>query len=212
MTNNTNLDLVIVLEADRYAAAEHGRVEQKRKYADLPYIVHPRQVAGYVRTSIHNDAVTIATALLHDVLEDTRKEGETVAQAAARMRAHFCRVLATEAGPEASAWASRIVEGVLEVTDVSKPEDGNRKTRKALDRDHAGRATAARKTVKLADIKSNMPSIVKHDPGFARKWVREKADVYPLLEGGDPDLFKEVGEMIAAYRTGSFNPEAYKIV
>jgi (p)ppGpp synthase/HD superfamily hydrolase len=212
MTNNTNLDLVIVLEADRYAAAEHGRVEQKRKYADLPYIVHPRQVAGYVRTSIHGDAINIAVALLHDVIEDTRYEGESILSALDRMRKHFIGlfVMVTDLD-RARVMATDIVQGVAMVTDISKPEDGNRKTRKAMDRDHAGQADAPRKTVKLADIKS-MPSIVKNDPGFARKWVAEKADVYPLLEGGDPDLFKEVGEMIAAYRMGSFNPEAYKIV
>lgn len=205
MTTDSDLDLIIVLEADRYAAAEHERVGQKRKYADLPYIVHPRQVAGYVRTSIHNDAINVAVALLHDVIEDTRYEGETINQALDRMRGHFQPIVGQEV-------AELIVRGVRMVTDISELSDGNRKIRKAIDAAHAGTADAPRKTVKLADIKSNMPSIVKNDPGFARKWMAEKAEVYPMLEGGDPALFKEVGEMIAAYRAGTFNPEAYKIV
>lgn len=204
MTNDKNT--LIVLEADRYAAAAHARVGQKRKYSEQDYIIHPRQAAGYVRNSIHNDPITIAVALLHDVLEDTLREGQTVDDGANEMRAHFEAVLGCKDTADA------IVVGVLEVTDVSKPEDGNRKFRKEMDRDHAGRAQASRKTVKLADIKSNMPSIVKHDPGFARKWVAEKSDVYPLLGEGDPELFREVGDMLMAYMAGRFDPDAYEIV
>ena len=44
-----------------------------------------------------------------------------------------------------------------------------------------------------------MQSIVKHDPGFARKWVREKEDMLPGLSQGDPKLFKAVTDMIAKY-------------
>lgn len=206
MTYTATVHQMIVTAADAYAEAAHARVGQKRKYSDEPYIIHPRQAAQYVEASIHSDAITIAVALLHDVLEDTLEEGQTVQDGADAMREHFTAVLAD------SDIAHAIVVGVLEVTDISKPEDGNRKFRKEMDRDHAGRAHATRKTVKLADIKSNMPSIVKNDPGFARKWVSEKADVYPLLGDGDPELFKEVGDMIMAYFDGRFDPDAYEIV
>lgn len=213
MALDNDIDLVIVLEADRYAAAEHARVGQKRKYSEEPYIIHPRQVAGYVRTSIHNTAMAVATALLHDVLEDTLNEGETVEAGAQRMQAHFAQAFQPTANAEqAGLLATELVERVLQVTDVSKLEDGNRKARKHLDAQHAGRANPEQKTVKLADIKSNMPSIVKHDPGFARRWVAEKVDVYPLLEGGDPALFVEVGEMLAAYMSFRFDPDAYEVV
>ncbi len=195
----------ILAAAREYATTAHERVDHRRKYSNLPYYVHPAQTGLYVAQSIHNDAVTIAVARLHDVLEDTLREGQTTKDGADEMLAWFT----TRIGAEL---AAEIVKGVLEVTDVSVPSDGNRKFRKNMDAEHAGRATPERKTVKLADIKSNFPSIVKNDPGFARKWVAEKQNVLPLLQGGDPALFKEVKGMIDAYYARTFNPDAYDIV
>lgn len=196
----------ILTAAREYAVAAHERVDQKRKYSNLPYYVHPAQTGLYVSQSMHNDAVTIAVARLHDVLEDTLREGQSTQDGADEMLAWFTERLGDQT------IAQSIVAGVLEVTDVSVPSDGNRKVRKTLDAEHAGRATPERKTVKLADIKSNFPSIVKNDPGFARKWVAEKAQVLPLLKGGDPALFDEVDRMIQLYFKRAFDPDAYDIV
>ena len=158
---------------------------QRRKYSKAPYEVHPIQVAKMTAKSIHGDVITVAVAILHDVDEDTHKgQGD--------LREFFGKRFGREV-------ADAIGQGVYEVTDVSKPEDGNRKFRKDLDKEHAWRATPERQTVKLADIKSNLPSIVAHDPGFARKWVQEKADVVPGLSQGDPKLFADVNRMIANY-------------
>lgn len=186
-----------------YAAQEHGRISHKRMGSGLDYIHHPVQVALYVLDSRDNDPITVAVALNHDVLEDTRLEGETIMQAAERMAAHFLAAGFDEAT------VNRFVKGVLEVTDVSKPEDGNRKARKAIDNDHAALAHPTRMTVKLADIKSNMPSIVKHKPGFDRKWCAEKRDVYGRLGAGDPVLFAEVGAMLQLFEKGRFNVNDY---
>jgi hypothetical protein len=40
----------------------------------------------------------------------------------------------------------------------------------------------------LADIISNTPSISKHDPGFARRYVAEMRHLVPLLTRGNADL------------------------
>ena len=50
-----------------YAMKAHG--DQKRASGD-PYFSHPLEVAG-ILTGLHLDDATIATALLHDVVEDT---------------------------------------------------------------------------------------------------------------------------------------------
>ena len=50
-----------------YAMKAHG--DQKRASGD-PYFSHPLEVAG-ILTDLHLDDATIATALLHDVVEDT---------------------------------------------------------------------------------------------------------------------------------------------
>lgn len=191
-----------------YAKAAHERVGQMRKFGPTPrpYIIHPVQVATYVQGTIHGDPVTVAVALLHDVLEDTLREGQTVHDGAAELRDYF------DGQGIFIGQTVEVITGVLEVTDVAVPEDGNRKARMAINCAHAGKAAPQRQTVKLADMKSNMPSICLHNPGFARKWVEEKANVHALMTQGDPTLRDEVGHMIAAYRKGLFNPNNYEIV
>jgi (p)ppGpp synthase/HD superfamily hydrolase len=51
-----------------FATAAHG--EQKRKFTDEPYIVHPLRVAKAVKAAGGDTAQQIA-AVLHDVVEDT---------------------------------------------------------------------------------------------------------------------------------------------
>lgn len=198
----------IVAAAYEYAKQEHERVEQTRKYLETPYIYHPMQAAVYVSLSIHGASDrAIATAILHDVLEDTldKEKAETVEAGAERMRAHFERVLDAEI-------AEDLVRRTLQVTDVSVPTDGNRAKRKGIDRDHAAKADAEQQTVKLADIKSNFPSIVLNDPGFAKRWVPEKKEVAALMTKGDPVLRAEVLGMIERWEKRTFTGEGYEIV
>lgn len=183
--------LAFAKKAHRSVVNKDGTVGQKRKYSDEPYEVHPIEVAEDVARSIHNSPLNIAVALLHDVEEDTSETFESIYN-------HFMPLFGHEI-------ASQLVQGVREVSDVSTLEDGNRAVRKAIDRDHAARATPERKTVKLADIKRNFPSIVEHDPGFAIKWVAEKADVHRFLSEGDPDLFEEVGKMLSDFLNSKRN-------
>lgn len=191
-----------------YAKAAHERVGQMRKFGPTPrpYIIHPVQVAEYVQPTIHGDRFTVAVALLHDVLEDTLEQGQSTMSGAKQLEAFLMKHGAGYSE------AMEVMYGVLEVTDVAVPADGNRKARMAINCEHAGKAQPQRQTVKLADMKSNMPSIVKYNPGFARKWVEEKANVHALMTQGDPTLHKEVAGMIDAYRKGVFNPDNYDIV
>jgi (p)ppGpp synthase/HD superfamily hydrolase len=196
MTNQTTNDIMqdpIVLRAMEFMIDSHRNHAlkpdpqlggQRRKYSGAHYEVHPIQVAKMVAGSRDNDAVTVAVALCHDVVEDTTRTLSDVGNAFREFGSEICQ---------------DIIAGVNECSDVSKPEDGNRAFRRNLDKEHAWLATPARKTVKLADIKSNLPSIVRHDPGFARKWVQEKADVLPGLIEGDPQLYQDVKTMIEKF-------------
>lgn len=194
--------------AFEYAKTKHESVGQMRKFCNppKPYIVHPVQVAQYVLGTIHGDEETAAVAVLHDVIEDTRKEGQTELEASYEMRAFFLNN-----GIE-KAQAERIRHRVMQVTDIAKPEDGNRAARMAKNCDHAAQAEPEQQTVKLCDIKSNMPSIVKFNPGFAHKWTREKANVVVHMTKGDPTVLAEVRDMLDRYRKGVFNPDNYDIV
>ena len=136
-----------------YKVAKTAHGEQKRKYSNRPYIVHPVRVALRV-AAVYPDGGAIEAALLHDVVEDTDM---TLAD-----------LYAVDGIDPATV---RLVEML---TDTSKPGDGNRKTRKALDREHTARANTVGKLVKLADLIDNTLSIRANDPNFAKTYLREK--------------------------------------
>ncbi len=156
-----------------FATAAHAAVGQTRKYTGEPYVVHPIEVSEIVASVGGTDAM-VAAALLHDVLEDT---GVTF------------DVLEAEFGSE-------VAELVLWLTDVSKPEDGNRSTRKALDRQHSAAAPAEAQTIKVADLISNTRSIVAHDPDFARVYLKEKRMLLEVLTKADSTLLNQAKEQV----------------
>lgn len=140
-----------------FAIAAHAG--QVRKYTGEPYWHHCREVAGLIEEHTP-DGLLAAAGWLHDVLEDTK---------------------ATEADLMAAFGSELLVRWVKEVTDVSRPEDGNRAARKAIDRLHLAEASPGGKTIKLADLISNTRSIVQHDPHFARVYLAEKEALLPVL-------------------------------
>jgi (p)ppGpp synthase/HD superfamily hydrolase len=158
-----------------FATAAHAAVGQLRKYTNEPYIVHPAEVVSIVRSVPHTEAM-VAAAWLHDVVEDTGVTIETV-------RAEFGEEVADLVG-----W----------LTDVSRPEDGNRAHRKARDREHTAAAPAEAQTVKLADLISNTRSIMAHDPKFAVTYLEEKQALLAVMTRGDATLMaiarRHVGE------------------
>ena len=156
-----------------FATAAHAAVGQTRKYTGEPYVVHPIEVSELVASVGGTDAM-VAAALLHDVLEDT---GVTF------------DVLEAEFGSE-------VAELVLWLTDVSRPEDGNRSTRKALDRQHSAAAPAEAQTIKVADLISNTRSIVAHDPGFAKVYLEEKRMLLEVLTKANSTLLNQAKEQV----------------
>lgn len=154
----------LVPHAQRFATNAHAG--QLRKYAGIPYIEHPIAVAEIVRSVPHSDEM-IAAALLHDVVEDTAVTIEHIFE-------NF--------GPN----VARLVEWL---TDVSKPEDGNRAARKALDREHIAKAPPEAKTIKLADLIDNTSTIKERDPDFWKVYRLEKLALLKVLKAGDPTLW-----------------------
>lgn len=160
--------MTTVERARVFATAAHAAVGQVRKYTFEPYIVHPTEVASIVATVPHTDEM-LAAAYLHDTVEDT---GVTIAD----IRAEF---------------GEEVAELVGWLTDVSKPEQGNRAVRKAIDREHTAMAPAGAQTVKLADLIANTRSIVKHDAAFAKTYLAEKRLLLEVLTRGDAVLMAE---------------------
>lgn len=131
--------------------ATQAHAGQKRKYTGDDYIVHPVAVSQIVR-DFGGSVDQQAAALLHDVVED-------------------CDVTVDQIR---DAFGDTVADLVDWLTDVSVPSDGNRATRKALDRAHSADAPADAQFVKLADLMDNTKSIVEHDPHFARVFLKEK--------------------------------------
>ena len=155
----------------KFATAAHS--DQKRKYTGDPYINHPIAVAEIVKTVQHTEAM-IAAALLHDVVEDTHV---TIDQIEDR-------------------FGSEVAELVGWLTDISRPEDGNRRTRKALDRFHSADAPAEAQTIKLADLIHNSISIAEHDPNFWKVYKEEKIELLKVLTKGDKTLMYRAQQQI----------------
>lgn len=164
----------IIEKARVFALAAHSAVKQVRKYTDEPYINHPAHVVQILQAhGVHQEEM-LAAAWLHDVVEDTgvciqhieREFGQCVAD---------------------------LVAGL---TDVSKPEDGKRAVRKAIDREHLARQSAACKTIKLADLISNTTSIRQYDPEFAKVYIPEKRLLLDVIGEVHESLVKTARKVV----------------
>lgn len=163
------------LRAQLFAANYHAG--QERKYTGEPYIRHPEAVAAIVRSVPHTQE-QIAAAWLHDTVEDTSATLDDVRR---------------EFGEDVASMVEML-------TDASKPSDGNRAVRKALDLVHTAKASPAAKTVKLADLINNSESIVKYDRDFARVYIEEKARLLEVLRDGDPTLHAMATQIVTLAR------------
>lgn len=163
----------IVERARVFATAAHAAVGQTRKYTGEPYVVHPIEVSELV-ASVNGTEAMVAAALLHDVLEDTEVTVDLLEEQ----------------------FGSKVADLVLWLTDISRPKDGNRSARKALDRQHSAAAPAAAQTIKVADLISNTRSIIAHDPGFAKVYLEEKRLLLDVLTRADPTLLTIAREQV----------------
>src|SRR3546814_10065938 len=99
----------------------------------------------------------LAAALLHDTIEDTSVTQEDINR---------------EFGPT-------IAKLVMELTDQC--HEGNRAARKSAEAVRLSSVSRDAQTIKLADFISNTRSILRHDPGFAKVYLKEKAQVLAVM-------------------------------
>lgn len=150
-----------------FATEAHQRIDHRRKYSNQPYAVHLERVAKTV-ASVTDDEEMIAAAWLHDVVEDTPATLDDIERD----------------------FGSSIASLVRELTDASKPGDGNRAVRKTIDREHLAQASDRAQTVKLADLIDNCTDITKHDATFARVFLDEMEALLGVLTKGDEGLMR----------------------
>ena len=143
-------DSNLVLKALSFAAYKH-RHQRRKGVKAIPYINHPIALADLlVRTAKINDPEIIATALLHDTVEDTCTTPKE---------------LKTEFGAVISKLVAELTD------DKSLPSD----VRKRRQVEHAPSLSPRARMVKLADKTCNLRDVVQDPPA---KWPLKRKQEY----------------------------------
>jgi GTP diphosphokinase / guanosine-3',5'-bis(diphosphate) 3'-diphosphatase len=160
LTYNPGADEALLNRAYVYAMKAHGN--QKRASGD-PYFSHPLEVAA-ILTELKLDDASIATALLHDVIEDTEVT-----------KAEIDRLFGAEIGT--------LVEGLTNIKRldlVSKKAEQAENFRRLL---VAISSDIRVLLVKLADRLHNMRTLGFNKPESRKRNSEETLDIYAPLAG-----------------------------
>lgn len=135
---------------------------QYRKFSNIPYILHPLEVATIIAT-MTDDADTIAAGLLHDTVEDTPVTPEQIRDT---FGSHIYQLVMSETEdkmdkrPPEETWMERKQDSLLILQNTPSKEV---------------------KILWLADKLSNLRS-------FCRAYQREKSRIWEHLHQKDPKL------------------------
>ena len=161
----------------------HDSIQQRRKYDGSPYWTHPEAVAETL-SEVSDDEDILIAAFAHDTQEDV-----------APINPQYNLLWLREN------FGERVTRLVEELTDKYTKEAYphlNRAKRKALECERVAAASAAAKTIKLADLINNTESIVAHDKDFARVYLREAMDTLGILSDGNPVLLQRLSMQLLA--------------
>ena len=181
-------DEALLNRAYVFSMQAHG--SQKRASGD-PYFSHPIEVAG-ILTDLHLDSETIATAILHDTIEDTVATPEEIL-------AKF--------GPA----VARMVDGVTKLSKIEAQSENERAAENLRKFLLAMSDDIRVLLVKLADRLHNMRTLhhIKN-PDKRKRIARETMDIYaPLAERiGMYEFMREMQSL--AFR--EIEPEAFESI
>ncbi len=181
-------DEALLNRAYVFSMQAHG--SQKRASGD-PYFSHPIEVAG-ILTDLRLDDETIATAILHDTVEDTVATPEEIERLF---------------GPN----VARLVDGVTKLSKIEAQSDNERAAENLRKFLLAMSDDIRVLLVKLADRLHNMRTL-HHiaNPDKRRRIARETLDIYaPLAERvGMYEFMKEMQELAFA----QLEPEAFESI
>ena len=171
-----------------FSMRAHG--DQKRKSGD-PYFTHPLAVAA-ILTELRADPASIATALLHDTVEDTEATLEDIN-----------RVFGAE--------IARLVDGVTKLTQIELRNESSKQAENFRKLVMAMADDVRVLLVKLADRLHNMRTLHHIDkPAKRQRIARETMEIYAPLAGRiGVHRFREELEDIA-FR--ELNPEAQETI
>ena len=185
LSYDPDADEALLNRAYVFSMAAHG--SQKRASGD-PYFSHPIEVAG-ILTDLRLDAETIATAILHDTIEDTVATHEEIEK---------------RFGPS----VARLVDGVTKLSKIEAQSENQRAAENLRKFLLAMSDDIRVLLVKLADRLHNMRTL-HHipNPDKRRRIARETMEIYaPLAERiGMYEFMKEMQTL--AFR--ELEPDAY---
>ncbi len=170
-----------------YAMKAHGH--QKRKSGD-PYFSHPLEVAA-ILTELKLDDATIATALLHDTIEDTDAT-----------RTEIDHLFGKKIG--------ELVDGLTKIKRldlVSKKAEQAENFRKLL---IAISSDIRVLLVKLADRLHNMRTLEHNTPESQQRNAQETLDIYAPLAGRIG--MQQIREELEEHSFRWLHPKAYKAI
>ena len=175
---------------DAYALAEHAHGTQRRDNGD-PYVTHPLAVAD-ILAGYRLDTASIATGLLHDVIEDTPVK-------LPELDRRFGHEIAT------------LVDGVTKLTRLELQSDRTRQAENFRKLVLAVSRDIRVLLVKLADRLHNMRTLhFVREPDRRRRIARETMEIYaPLAERIGMDALKTELQTLA-FR--ELEPEAFATI
>ena len=141
---------------------------QKCKYTGNPYVHHLAEVAGIAMSagwhiSVVHPHKIMAVCWLHDCMEDQGVETKTLCQK----------------------FGYDIAESVMLISDF---EAGNRDQRKVEQSVRISNAPGWLQTIKCADLISNTPSVLQHDPKFAETYLEKNRLLLEVMTKADRRL------------------------
>jgi (p)ppGpp synthase/HD superfamily hydrolase len=144
---------------------------QKRKYTNEPYIVHPLAVSYLIKEDYTFTGSVLDTAMCIAILHDTFEDS---------IITEDC--LLDNFGPV-------ITSGILDLTNrytKNNYPDFNRIQRKSAEAGRLAETSSMIQTIKLADLIDNIRSIVEFDKGFAKIYLEEKKFLLNVLRKASP--------------------------
>lgn len=175
----------LIIKAKEFSAKAHEG--QLRKYTGQAYYTHVSNVAHKLGSLGITCEHTIAAAYLHDTVEDCgvylfdiyERFGEKVAM---YVDALTNRITAKDFPQLNRHERHQLYNKLLEfLVEWYSPWDAY-----------------AICSIKLADLIDNTSSIVQHDRKFAAVYLKEKAEILPILKRGNSLLFAEASAILEA--------------
>ena len=166
----------LIEKAEKIAREAHK--DQKRKWSDDPYFVHPERVAKKVSELKGANEVDVAAAYCHDVIEDTDFPPEE---------------LEKQLGSE-------VLNLVLELTNPTHTPEWDKKRRiekRLADWQHLLTISDRAKRIKMVDRWDNLQDMGFAQPNsFLRKYLVESRIILEILKPADYNMAKELEAVI----------------